>query len=47
MQWIINLTLQANFQQDCVAQTSIKFESQLKLNWHLNLLEMYMILIYT
>ena len=33
--------------QDWVAQTSIKFKCQLKLNWHLNLLEMYKKLIYT
>jgi hypothetical protein len=33
--------------QDWVAQISIKFKHQLKLNWHLNLLEMYMKLIYT
>ena len=33
--------------QDWVAQTSIKVKSQLKVKWHLNLLEMYMELIYT
>jgi len=33
--------------QDWVAQTSIKFKCQLKLNRHLNLLELYMNLIYT
>ena len=32
---------------DWVAQTSIKFKCQLKLNWYLNLLEMYMKFIYT
>jgi hypothetical protein len=30
-----------------VAQTSIKFKSEFKLNRHLNILEMYMELIYT
>jgi hypothetical protein len=33
--------------QDWVAQTLLKFKCQLKLNWHLNLLEMYIELIYT
>ena len=32
---------------DWVAQTFLNFKCQLKLNWHLNLLEMYMKLIYT
>jgi hypothetical protein len=32
---------------DWVAQTMIKFKCELKLNWHLKLLEMYMKLIYT
>ena len=33
--------------QDWVAQTFFKFKCQLKLNWHLKFLEMYMELIYT
>ena len=32
---------------DWVAQTLVKFTCQLKLNWHLNLHEMYIELIYT
>jgi hypothetical protein len=32
---------------DWVAQTFIKFKCQLKLNWHLKLLEKYMKIIYT
>ena len=32
---------------DWVAQPVLKFKCQLKLNWHLNLLEMYIELIYT
>jgi hypothetical protein len=32
---------------DWVAQTLSKFKRQLKLNWHLNLHEMYIELIYT
>ena len=32
---------------DCVAQTLLKYKCELKLNWHLNLLEMYTELIYT
>jgi hypothetical protein len=32
---------------DWVAQTLIKFKNQLKLNWHLKLLEMYIKIIYT
>jgi hypothetical protein len=34
-------------QQDWVAQTLFNFKCQLKLNWDLNLLEMYIELIYT
>ena len=32
--------------QNWVEQTLLKFKCQLKLNWHLNLLEMYVELIY-
>ena len=37
----------AKIQQDWVAQSLLKLKCQLKLNWHLNLLEMYIELIYT
>jgi hypothetical protein len=45
-QSIFNVQENTDTNQDWIAQSSIKIKCQLKLNWYLNLLEMYINLIY-